>query len=184
MTLVSFNPSALGSRISTPNRDHTNEFLILPNNFTILSSQQSCKRMAVVMASCSYVSTAVRHSVAVVNSRPLTSSRARVSQSKKAGKQQLSSSLFASGHLRKAVRAGASSRVSVSAVLPAGRLILAAADVLTLPEALLFDCDGVLVDTERDGHRISFNIAFSEVRRLPSAQCSEFGFAKAQSAEE
>ncbi|GLC45128.1 hypothetical protein PLESTM_001691400 [Pleodorina starrii] len=29
-----------------------------------------------------------------------------------------------------------------------------------LPEALLFDCDGVLVDTERDGHRISFNEAF------------------------
>ncbi|KAJ7945769.1 Haloacid dehalogenase-like hydrolase domain-containing protein [Quillaja saponaria] len=27
----------------------------------------------------------------------------------------------------------------------------------TLPEALLFDCDGVLVDTEKDGHRISFN---------------------------
>ncbi|GAX72691.1 hypothetical protein CEUSTIGMA_g147.t1 [Chlamydomonas eustigma] len=27
-------------------------------------------------------------------------------------------------------------------------------------DALLFDCDGVLVDTERDGHRISFNEAF------------------------
>ncbi len=26
-------------------------------------------------------------------------------------------------------------------------------------EALLFDCDGVLVDTERDGHRIAFNRA-------------------------
>ncbi|TJX49676.1 HAD family hydrolase, partial [Soehngenia saccharolytica] len=33
---------------------------------------------------------------------------------------------------------------------------------LTLPEALLFDCDGVLVDTERDGHRVSFNEAFQE----------------------
>ncbi|CAM6104096.1 unnamed protein product [Calypogeia fissa] len=32
----------------------------------------------------------------------------------------------------------------------------------SLPEALLFDCDGVLVDTERDGHRISFNNAFTE----------------------
>ena len=31
-----------------------------------------------------------------------------------------------------------------------------------LPDALLFDCDGVLVDTERDGHRISFNKAFEE----------------------
>jgi len=29
-------------------------------------------------------------------------------------------------------------------------------------EALLFDCDGVLVDTERDGHRVAFNMAFSE----------------------
>ncbi|XP_031476617.1 CBBY-like protein isoform X1 [Nymphaea colorata] len=31
-----------------------------------------------------------------------------------------------------------------------------------LPGALLFDCDGVLVDTEKDGHRISFNDTFSE----------------------
>uniref|UniRef100_A0A2P2K1C0 2-deoxyglucose-6-phosphate phosphatase n=1 Tax=Rhizophora mucronata TaxID=61149 RepID=A0A2P2K1C0_RHIMU len=31
-----------------------------------------------------------------------------------------------------------------------------------LPSALLFDCDGVLVDTERDGHRISFNDTFNE----------------------
>ncbi|CAG9467283.1 unnamed protein product [Pedinophyceae sp. YPF-701] len=29
-----------------------------------------------------------------------------------------------------------------------------------MPEALLFDCDGVLVDTEKDGHRVSFNEAF------------------------
>jgi HAD superfamily hydrolase (TIGR01509 family) len=27
-------------------------------------------------------------------------------------------------------------------------------------KALIFDCDGVLVDTERDGHRVSFNKAF------------------------
>ncbi len=27
-------------------------------------------------------------------------------------------------------------------------------------KALIFDCDGVLVDTERDGHRIAFNRAF------------------------
>lgn len=32
----------------------------------------------------------------------------------------------------------------------------------SLPEALLFDCDGVLVDTEKDGHRISFNDTFAE----------------------
>uniref|UniRef100_A0ACD5WWK0 Uncharacterized protein n=1 Tax=Avena sativa TaxID=4498 RepID=A0ACD5WWK0_AVESA len=30
------------------------------------------------------------------------------------------------------------------------------------PAALLFDCDGVLVDTEKDGHRISFNETFAE----------------------
>ena len=29
-------------------------------------------------------------------------------------------------------------------------------------EALIFDCDGVLVDTERDGHRIAFNMAFAD----------------------
>lgn len=28
--------------------------------------------------------------------------------------------------------------------------------------ALLFDCDGVLADTERDAHRVAFNMAFSE----------------------
>jgi HAD superfamily hydrolase (TIGR01509 family) len=29
-------------------------------------------------------------------------------------------------------------------------------------EALIFDCDGVLADTERDGHRIAFNKAFTK----------------------
>lgn len=29
-------------------------------------------------------------------------------------------------------------------------------------DALLFDCDGVLADTERDGHRVAFNLAFHE----------------------
>ena len=28
--------------------------------------------------------------------------------------------------------------------------------------ALIFDCDGVLADTERDGHRVAFNAAFVE----------------------
>ncbi|WP_119390024.1 HAD-IA family hydrolase [Taklimakanibacter lacteus] len=28
--------------------------------------------------------------------------------------------------------------------------------------AVIFDCDGVLVDTERDGHRVAFNRAFAE----------------------
>ncbi len=30
-------------------------------------------------------------------------------------------------------------------------------------QALIFDCDGVLVDTERDGHRVAFNQAFAEL---------------------
>jgi HAD superfamily hydrolase (TIGR01509 family) len=30
-------------------------------------------------------------------------------------------------------------------------------------KALVFDCDGVLVDTERDGHRVAFNRAFVEL---------------------
>ncbi len=29
-------------------------------------------------------------------------------------------------------------------------------------DALIFDCDGVLVDTERDGHRVAFNQAFDQ----------------------
>ena len=29
-------------------------------------------------------------------------------------------------------------------------------------KALIFDCDGVLVDTEKDGHRVAFNQTFSE----------------------
>ncbi|CAO2148768.1 unnamed protein product [Urochloa humidicola] len=36
------------------------------------------------------------------------------------------------------------------------------APATALPAALLFDCDGVLVDTEKDGHRISFNETFAE----------------------
>ena len=29
-------------------------------------------------------------------------------------------------------------------------------------KALIFDCDGVLVDTEKDGHRVAFNTTFAE----------------------
>jgi beta-phosphoglucomutase-like phosphatase (HAD superfamily) len=29
--------------------------------------------------------------------------------------------------------------------------------------ALILDCDGVLADTERDGHLVAFNQAFSEM---------------------
>lgn len=33
-----------------------------------------------------------------------------------------------------------------------------------IPQALLFDCDGVLADTERDGHRVAFNEAFKDMQ--------------------
>jgi HAD superfamily hydrolase (TIGR01509 family) len=33
-----------------------------------------------------------------------------------------------------------------------------------IPKALLFDVDGTLADTERDGHRVAFNRAFAEAR--------------------
>jgi len=29
-------------------------------------------------------------------------------------------------------------------------------------KAIIFDCDGVLADTERDGHRVAFNKAFAK----------------------
>jgi HAD superfamily hydrolase (TIGR01509 family) len=38
--------------------------------------------------------------------------------------------------------------------------------------ALIFDCDGVLADTERDGHRIAFNETFAELG-LPVAWSEE-----------
>jgi HAD superfamily hydrolase (TIGR01509 family) len=34
-------------------------------------------------------------------------------------------------------------------------------------KAIIFDCDGVLADTERDGHRVAFNKAFTK-KRLPT----------------
>lgn len=42
--------------------------------------------------------------------------------------------------------------------------------------ALIFDCDGVLADTERDGHRVAFNETFAEVG-LP-VQWSEEDYAE------
>jgi HAD superfamily hydrolase (TIGR01509 family) len=38
---------------------------------------------------------------------------------------------------------------------------------VSLPDALVFDCDGVIAETERDGHRVSFNQAFAE-RDIPA----------------
>ena len=43
--------------------------------------------------------------------------------------------------------------------------------------ALIFDCDGVLADTERDGHRVAFNQTFAEFG-LP-IQWSEEGYGRA-----
>lgn len=43
------------------------------------------------------------------------------------------------------------------------RGVTCSASSSALPSALLFDCDGVLVDTEKDGHRVSFNDTFTEV---------------------
>jgi len=37
--------------------------------------------------------------------------------------------------------------------------------------ALLFDCDGVLADTERDGHRPSFNLAFEQKGMAAGGGC-------------
>mmetsp|Transcript_154967 Transcript_154967/g.269486 ORF Transcript_154967/g.269486 Transcript_154967/m.269486 type:complete len:355 (-) Transcript_154967:55-1119(-) len=52
----------------------------------------------------------------------------------------------------------------IAALNPQGRVgrsepVMAATD----GPALLLDCDGTLVETERDGHRVSFNQAFKEV---------------------
>ncbi|XP_052180386.1 CBBY-like protein [Diospyros lotus] len=55
----------------------------------------------------------------------------------------------------------ASSTVSISSSRRRSFKCSAAAPSV-LPSALLFDCDGVLVDTEKDGHRISFNDTFAE----------------------
>jgi HAD superfamily hydrolase (TIGR01509 family) len=33
---------------------------------------------------------------------------------------------------------------------------------MNLPEALFFDMDGVIIDTEKDGHRVAFNATFKE----------------------
>jgi len=40
--------------------------------------------------------------------------------------------------------------------------VLVDREARALPQALLFDVDGTLADTERDGHRVAFNRAFAE----------------------
>ncbi len=40
-------------------------------------------------------------------------------------------------------------------------LVIPVFEAKDMLKALIFDCDGVLVDTERDGHRVAFNRAFA-----------------------
>jgi HAD superfamily hydrolase (TIGR01509 family) len=42
-------------------------------------------------------------------------------------------------------------------------------------QALIFDCDGVLVDTELDGHRVSFNQAFKEAGLQTEWSAARYG---------
>lgn len=41
--------------------------------------------------------------------------------------------------------------------------------------ALIFDCDGVLVDTERDGHRVAFNATFAKLGLNVEWSVAEYG---------
>lgn len=70
-----------------------------------------------------------------------------------------------------AVPVRTSSRSQTS--LRAGEAPTASAEGHTedLPQALIFDCDGVLADTERDGHRPAFNAAF-KIKSLGALPCS------------
>lgn len=125
------------------------------------------------MASCSYSSPVLRQSLALPSSQVWTAqsnailfTRNREFRSSFLAKGFLPSERRVSGAVVVDSVAGASTARGV-VVAAAGRVVAAASAASSaLPDALLFDCDGVLVDTERDGHRISFNIAFAEVRRL------------------
>ncbi|KAL6973112.1 hypothetical protein U1Q18_027290 [Sarracenia purpurea var. burkii] len=57
---------------------------------------------------------------------------------------------------------GASRKWPINKSYRSGSTCFAASSPSALPSALLFDCDGVLVDTEKDGHRVSFNDTFAE----------------------
>jgi HAD superfamily hydrolase (TIGR01509 family) len=58
---------------------------------------------------------------------------------------------------------------------PRAARVCAAAGNRDLPEALLFDCDGVLVDTEAEGHRIAFNEAFARFNLPHMWSLEEYG---------
>lgn len=67
----------------------------------------------------------------------------------------LSSSSFLGSRLNVSRRTSSANPMSM-------RNVRIACSASVLLSALLFDCDGVLVDTEKDGHRISFNDTFKE----------------------
>merc|ERR1719163_42966 len=56
----------------------------------------------------------------------------------------------------------ASASLSLSSPLRPMRSAARAPSGVMADMAILFDCDGVLADTERDGHRVSFNKVFAE----------------------
>jgi HAD superfamily hydrolase (TIGR01509 family) len=70
----------------------------------------------------------------------------------------LRASAFRSAGVR-AMRARAATAPRASA---RGSLRVTALRNFDYPEAILFDCDGVLCETERDGHRTTFNMTFKE----------------------
>lgn len=60
------------------------------------------------------------------------------------------------------VGSGPDGRILKEDVLAAIPVRAAGSKAKTVMKALIFDCDGVLADTERDGHRVAFNRAFSK----------------------
>ena len=56
---------------------------------------------------------------------------------------------------------GPDGRITKQDVLAAIPVAVASNGVKNIMKALIFDCDGVLADTERDGHRVAFNKAFA-----------------------
>jgi hypothetical protein len=67
----------------------------------------------------------------------------------------LTATATAPSALRRSPAAARSSRA-------AGPVAVRALRNFDYPEAILFDCDGVLCETERDGHRVTFNMTFKE----------------------
>ncbi|KAL2492359.1 Haloacid dehalogenase-like hydrolase domain-containing protein [Abeliophyllum distichum] len=74
-----------------------------------------------------------------------------------------SSSIVGCSRLTCTIKKSILTKTSTSKKSASGnRLLVKCMASSVLPKALLFDCDGVLVDTEKDGHRISFNDTFAE----------------------